>query len=96
MLKFTGVTTGVTARKDCQHSRGYATIGTKAVDEINTKRFSLNMFLTIINQGFLQFMMYEMNMIARVLIKFMKRLIKDANRNVFSYWITCECIMRCW
>jgi transposase len=76
-----GDETGV--RNDCQHSRGYAPRGKTPVVEINAKRFSLNMISAINNQGLLRFMMYETTMTARVLIKFMRRLIKDAKRTVF-------------
>ncbi len=49
----------------------------------NDKRFSLNMISAISNQGLVRFMIYEKNMNARVLIKFLRWLIKDANRTVF-------------
>lgn len=76
-----GDETGV--RNDCQHSRGYAPRGKTPVVEINAKRFSLNMISAISNQGLLRFMMYEQTMSARVLIRFMNRLVKDAGRKVF-------------
>lgn len=76
-----GDETGV--RNDCQHSRGYAPRGKTPVVEINAKRFSLNKISAINNQGLLRFMIYETTMTARVLIKFMRRLIKDAKRTVF-------------
>jgi len=50
---------------------------------LRSKRFSVNMVSAINNQGLLRFMIYESIMIARVLIKFMRRLIKDAGRKVF-------------
>jgi transposase len=76
-----GDETGV--RNDCQHSRGYAPRGQTPVVEIKTKRFSVNMISAVNNQGLLRFMIYESNMTARVLIRFMRRLIKDAKRTVF-------------
>jgi transposase len=76
-----GDETGV--RNDCQHSRGYAPRGKTPVVEINAKRFSVNMISAISNQGLLRFMMYEETMTARVLLRFLKRLIKDAGRKVF-------------
>lgn len=76
-----GDETGV--RNDCQHSRGYAPRGQTPVVEIKAKRFSVNMVSAINNQGLLRFMIYESSMNARVLIKFMRRLIKDAGRKVF-------------
>ncbi|WP_143170843.1 IS630 family transposase [Desulfopila aestuarii] len=53
------------------------------LNTINAKRFSLNMISAINNQGLLRFMLYEETMTARVLIKFMNRLVKDAGRKVF-------------
>ena len=73
--------TGV--RNDCQHSRGYAPRGKTPTVVINAKRFSLNMISAVNNQGLLRFMMYEENMNARVLLRFLRRLIKDAGRKIF-------------
>jgi transposase len=70
-------------RNDCQHSRGYAPKGKTPTVVINAKRFSLNMISAVNNQGLLRFMMYEQNMNARVLLRFLARLIKDAGRKVF-------------
>jgi transposase len=76
-----GDETGV--RNDCQHSRGYAPRGKTPIVEINAKRFSINMISALSNQGLLRFMMYEETMTARVLLRFLKRLIDDAGRKVF-------------
>lgn len=76
-----GDETGV--RNDCQHSRGYAPRGRTPIVEITAKRFSVNMVSAINNQGLLRFMIYDSSMTARVIIKFMRRLIKDAGRKVF-------------
>lgn len=76
-----GDETGI--RNDCQHSRGYSPRGKTPVVSINAKRFSVNMISAINNRGTVRFMMYEQNMNARVLIKFMKRLVRDAGRKVF-------------
>lgn len=76
-----GDETGI--RNDCQHSRGYAPKGQTPIVEINAKRFSTNMISAINNQGAVRFMMYKENMTAKVLLRFMKRLIKDAGRKVF-------------
>lgn len=78
---FWGDETGL--RNDCQHSRGYAPKGQTPVVDINAKRFSLNMISAITNQGLVRFMIYKENMTAKVLIKFMKRIIKDSKRKVF-------------
>ncbi|SHO51480.1 hypothetical protein SAMN02745220_04033 [Desulfopila aestuarii DSM 18488] len=42
------------------------------------------MISAINNKGLLRFMMYESTMTAGVLLKFMKRLIKDADRKLFA------------
>jgi transposase len=76
-----GDETGV--RSDCQHSRGYSPRGQTPVVSINAKRFSVNMISAITNRGTLRFMMYEQNLTARILLRFMKRLIKDAGRKVY-------------
>ncbi|MCP3932319.1 MAG: hypothetical protein GY705_24875 [Bacteroidetes bacterium] len=51
--------------------------------EINAKRFSVNMISVINNQGLLWFMINESSMNTRVLIRFMRRLIKDAGEKSF-------------
>lgn len=75
-----GDETGV--RNNCQHNRGYDPKGKTPVVTINAKRFSVNMISAINNRGSLRFMMYEQNVTARVLLRFMTRLIKDASRKV--------------
>lgn len=76
-----GDETGI--RNDCQHSRGYAPKGKTPIVVINAKRFSTNMISAVNNRGAVRFMMYRENMTAKVLLRFMKRLIKDAGRKVF-------------
>lgn len=76
-----GDETGV--RNDCQHSRGYAPRGKTPVVTINAKRFSVNMISAINNRGTVRFMIYDQTMTARVLLRFLKRLIKDAGRKVY-------------
>jgi len=75
-----GDETGI--RNDCQHSRGYAPKGQTPTVVMNAKRFSTNMISAINNRGTLRFMMYDENMTVRILLRFMKRLIKDAGRKV--------------
>ncbi|OMH36183.1 IS630 family transposase [Motiliproteus sp. MSK22-1] len=70
-------------RNDCQHRRGYAPKGKTAIVEINDKRFSMNVISAVNNRGVVRFMMYRENMTAKVLLRFMKRLIKDAGKKVF-------------
>lgn len=78
---FWGDETGVS--NQCQHVRGYAPIGHTPVVKIQAKRFRTNLISAVNNQGKLRFMIYKETMTAKVLIRFMERLIKDANRKVF-------------
>ena len=69
-------------RNDCQHERGYAPKGKTPVIRLNAKRESINMISAITNQGKVRFKVFEGGMNAALLIDFMKRLIKDAQRKV--------------
>jgi len=69
-------------RNDCQHERGYAPKGKTPVIELNAKRESINMISAVTNQGKVRFRLFEGTMNADLLIDFMKRLIKTANRKV--------------
>lgn len=66
----------------CQHERGYAPKGQTPLIKIQSKRFRTNLISAVSNQGKLRFMMYRENMTAKVLIRFMKRLIKDTEFKV--------------
>lgn len=70
-------------RTDCQHERGYAPKGKTPVIRLNAKRESINMISAITNQGKVRFRVFEGTMNADVLIDFMRRLIKDADRKVY-------------
>lgn len=70
-------------RSDSQHGRGYAPKGKTPVQRLNAKRVSTNMISTVTNQGKVRFMVFDGGMNARLLIKFFKRLVKDAKRKVF-------------
>ena len=69
-------------RSDSQHERGYAPRGRTPVIRLNAKRESVNMISAITHQGKVRFKWFEGTMKADILIEFMKRLIKDANRKV--------------
>lgn len=69
-------------RNDCQHERGYAPKGKTPVIRLNANRTSHNMISAITNQGKVRFKLFEGGMNTDILIDFMKRLIKDANRKV--------------
>ena len=76
-----GDETGV--RNQCQHTRGYAPKGQTPIVKTQAKRLSFNMISAITNQGTVRFMTYHESMTVKVLLKFFKRLIKDAKRKVF-------------
>jgi transposase len=76
-----GDETGV--KNQCHHGRSYAPKGQTPVKKSMSRKFSVNMISSITNQGLVRFMMYKGNMNAQVVIKFMSRLIKSANRKVF-------------
>jgi len=76
-----GDETGV--RSDCQHGRGYAPKGKTPIIRLSAKRASINMISAITNQGKVRFMMYQDSMNAKVLTKFIKQLLKDAERKIF-------------
>lgn len=70
-------------RSDSQHGRGYAPKGKTPIIHLSAKRTSTNMISAITNQGKVRFQVYDGTMNAKLLIGFMKRLIKDAKRKVF-------------
>jgi transposase len=70
-------------RNDSQHGRSYSPRGKTPAMLIPAKRERINLISTITNQGKVRFMTYESTMNADMLIKFLKRLIKDADRKVF-------------
>jgi transposase len=70
-------------RNDSQHGRSYAPKGQTPVQVIPAKRCSMNMISSITNQGKVRFMIYNSTMTAKVLLRFMKQLIKSSNKKVF-------------
>jgi transposase len=76
-----GDETGV--RSDCQHGRGYSPKGKTPVIRLSAKRTSINMISSITNQGKVRFMLYQETMNAKMFIKFLKQLLKDADRKIF-------------
>ena len=70
-------------RNDCQHTRGYAPKGKTPVIRLNARRESINLISTVTNRGKVRFRFFEGSMNADILIDFMKRLTKDADRKVF-------------
>lgn len=70
-------------RSDSQHGRSYAPKGKTPVIRLSAKRASINMISTVTNQGKVRFMIYKDSMNAKRLIKFLRQLIKDADKKVF-------------
>ena len=68
---------------DSYHGRSYAPRGKTPAIKISAKCKRVNLISTITNQGKVRFMIYNDRMNADTFIKFMKRLIKDADRKVF-------------
>jgi len=76
-----GDETGI--QNDAYHARGFAPKGKTPVVRINATKSRINMISSITNRGKVRFMLYRETMTAKVLIRFMSRLIKDADRKVF-------------
>lgn len=70
-------------RSDDQRGRGYSPKGKTPVRRMAAKRSSINLISTVTNQGKVRFMVYGGMFTAQTLIKFLKRLIKDAGRMVY-------------
>lgn len=70
-------------RSDSQHGRSYAPKGRTPAIQLNAKRASINLISSITNRGKVRFMTYDGSMNAKVLIRFLRRLIRDAGRKVF-------------
>ncbi len=65
------------------YHRSYAPSGKTPAVQMPAKRERVSMISTVTNQGKVRFMLYEKAMNAKTLIRFMTRLIKDADRKVF-------------
>jgi transposase len=65
------------------YHRSYAPCGKTPAIRMPAKRERVSMISTVTNQGKVRFMLYEHAMNAKTLIKFMSRLIRDADRKVF-------------
>lgn len=76
-----GDETGI--QNDAYHARGFAPKGKTPIVRLSGKKSRVNMISSITNRGKVRFMLYDENMTAQVLIKFMSRLIKDSKQKVF-------------
>lgn len=68
---------------DSQHGRSYAPIGKTPAIRLCAKRERINLISSITNQGKVRFMIYKKTMNAQVFIKFLRRLITDADRKIY-------------
>lgn len=76
-----GDETGI--QNDAFNAKGFAPKGKTPVVRINATKSRVNMISSITNRGKVRFMLYRENMTSQVLIKFMSRLVKGADRKVF-------------
>ena len=70
-------------RNDSQHGRSFAPRGKTPVIRLSAKRQRINLISAITNQGKVRFMTYQEKMNADLLIRFMTRLIRDADQKIF-------------
>ena len=75
---FWGDETGITSQ--CQHVRDYAPRGKIPIVKTQVKRFRNNLISAVNNQGKLRFMIYQEIMTARVLIRLVRKFVKDSKR----------------
>jgi transposase len=70
-------------RSDDVRGRGYAPKGRTPVVQVCSNRESLSLISTVTNQGKVRWMVFGGALNAKILIRFFKRLIQDAQRKVF-------------
>lgn len=70
-------------QNESNYVKGYAPIGQTPILPIGNHKLRINMISAITNQGKLRFMLYRDTMNAKLMIKFLSRLILDTNRKVF-------------
>jgi transposase len=70
-------------QNESNYIKGYAPRGQTPVLPVGNEHLRVNMISAITNQGKLRFMFYREKMNAKMLIKFMRRLIKGATRKIF-------------
>ncbi len=76
-----GDETGVSNQE--YYQKGFSPKGVTPVMRVESKHERINMISAITGRGSLRFMVYDGGMNQKLLIDFMKRLIKDADRKVF-------------
>jgi len=70
-------------QNESNYIKGYAPKGKTPVLPVGNEHLKVNMVSAITNQGKLRFMFYREKMDGKMLIKFMRRLIKDSKRKIF-------------
>lgn len=70
-------------QNESNYIKGYAPKGQTPVLAVGNEHIRVNMISAITNRGKMRFMFYREKMNAKVLIKFMRRLIKDSDRKIF-------------
>ena len=68
---------------DSYHGRSYAPRGETPAIRLHPKCQRVNLISSVTNQGKVRFMVYKSKMNSQTMIKFMERLIKDADRKIF-------------
>jgi len=68
---------------DSYHGRRYAPRGKTPAIRLCAKREHINLISSVTSQGKVRFMIYKNTMNSQTMIKFLKRLVKDAGRKVF-------------
>ena len=70
-------------QNETNYVKGYAPIGQTPTMPTGNTKLRINMISAISNQGKLRFMFYEGSMNAKLIIEFMRRLLKRATRKIF-------------
>jgi len=70
-------------RSDSAFGRGYAPAGQTPVAKVPAKRVRAEVISAVSNRGMMRFMIYEGGMRTELMIRFMQRLIRDADQKVF-------------
>src|SRR5210317_1965815 len=68
---------------DSYHGRSYAPRGETPAIRLHPRCERVNLISSVTNQGKVRFMVYKKKMNSQTLIKFMRRLIKDADKKIF-------------
>ena len=68
---------------DSYHGRSYAPRGETPTIKLHPRCQRVNLISSVTNQGKVRFMVYKSKMNSQTMIKFMERLIKDADKKIF-------------